>query len=63
MEQDGEYICDNCGEDIVIPLDPAAGSSQSYIEDCPVCCHPSVIHVDWEEDGPRVWVEPEQDRY
>ena len=27
MEDDGSYICDSCGEEIVIPLDPAAGRS------------------------------------
>ncbi|MGB0760074.1 MAG: CPXCG motif-containing cysteine-rich protein [Rubripirellula sp.] len=63
MDQDGEYICDSCGEEIVIPLDPAGGASQTYVEDCPVCCNPSLIHVHWDEDGPRVWAEPEQDRY
>jgi hypothetical protein len=64
MENEGSYICDSCGEEIVIPLDPAAGTSQTYVEDCPVCCHPSVIHVDWDEQGdPRVWAEPEQDRF
>lgn len=63
MEDEGSYICDSCGEEIVIPLDPIAGRSQSYTEDCPVCCHPSVIHVDWDEDGVRVWAEAEQDRF
>ena len=63
MDEEGTYLCDSCGEEIVIPLDPAAGSRQDYTEDCPVCCHASVIHVDWDEDGPRVWAEPEQDRF
>ncbi len=61
MEDDGSYVCDSCGEEIVIPLDPAAGRSQTYVEDCPVCCNPSVIHVEWDDEGPRVWAEPEQD--
>ena len=63
METDATYICDCCGEEIVIPVDPAAGESQSYVEDCPVCCNPSVIHVDWDDEGPRVWAEPEQARF
>jgi hypothetical protein len=63
MQDDGSYVCDHCGEEIVIPLDPAAGQVQSYVEDCPICCHPNVIHVRWEDDGPQVWAEPEQDRY
>lgn len=63
MEDDGSYICDSCGEEIVIPLDPAAGRTQTYVEDCPVCCNPSVIHVEWEDDEPRVWAESEQDSH
>ena len=63
FDHDGSYICDNCGEEIVIPLDPIEGHSQSYVEDCPVCCHPSVIHVDWDGAEPRVWAESEQDRF
>lgn len=59
MENEGSYICDNCGEEIVIPLDPVEGSSQQYVEDCPVCCNPNVIHVQWDEDEPRVWSEAE----
>ncbi|MCC9642611.1 CPXCG motif-containing cysteine-rich protein [Rhodopirellula sp. JC740] len=61
---DGTYVCDNCGEEIVIPLDIAAGRDQEYVEDCPVCCSPSVIHVQIDNDGDvQVWAEAEQDRY
>lgn len=56
------YICDACGEEIVIPLDLSEGSSQSYVEDCPVCCRANVIHVQMDDDGStQVWAEPEQD--
>ena len=61
-EEDGEeaargwtdeasYVCGSCGEEIVVPLDPSAGERQSYVEDCPVCCHPQVIHVFVDDDG------------
>ncbi|WP_182868107.1 CPXCG motif-containing cysteine-rich protein [Stieleria mannarensis] len=63
FDNDGSYICDSCGEEIVIPLDPAGGHSQTYVEDCPVCCNPSVIHVDWDGAQARVWAESEQDRF
>ena len=54
------YICDACGEEIVIPLDPSQGSEQEYVEDCPVCCRPNVIHVEFDEqDECRVWAERE----
>lgn len=45
------YVCDSCGEEIVVPLDVSAGAHQDYVEDCPVCCNPIVIHVDIDPDG------------
>lgn len=45
------YVCDSCGEEIVIPLDVSAGAHQDYVEDCPVCCNPILIHVDITPDG------------
>jgi hypothetical protein len=59
---DASYICDSCGEEIVVPLDLSAGAHQEYVEDCPICCRPNVICVEIDEDGEaRVWAEPEQD--
>ena len=45
------YICDSCGEEIVVPVDVSAGNHQDYVEDCPVCCNPMVLHVDIDDDG------------
>lgn len=45
------YVCDSCGEEIVVPVDISAGSHQDYVEDCPVCCHPMTLHVDIDPDG------------
>jgi len=60
MDDEATYICDACGEEIVIPIDPTAGPSQEYVEDCPVCCRASVIGVEINEDGEvRVWAEAE----
>jgi hypothetical protein len=57
---EGSYVCGACGEDIVVPLDASAGASQSYVEDCPVCCRPNQISVEFDEDGTaRVWAELE----
>jgi short subunit dehydrogenase-like uncharacterized protein len=58
---EGAYICPTCGERIVIPLDLSAGSDQRYVEDCPVCCNPNVIHVELFGEGepPRIWAERE----
>jgi hypothetical protein len=60
-KDEGSYVCPTCGESVVIPLDLSAGSEQRYIEDCPVCCNPNVVHVELFEAGetPRVWAEAE----
>ena len=60
MNDEATYICDSCGEEIVIPLDLSGGERQRYVEDCPVCCHPNVITVEFDEEGDvRVWSESE----
>jgi hypothetical protein len=60
MKDEAIYTCDSCGEEIVVPIDLSAGTSQEYVEDCPVCCRSNVIHVEVEEDGDvRVWAERE----
>jgi len=58
---EGAYTCPTCGESIVIPLDRSAGMEQEYGEDCPVCCHPNIIHVEFfeGEEPARVWAESE----
>ncbi len=60
MEDEASYICDSCGEEIVIPIDPSEGTVQQYVEDCPVCCHPHVLRVEIDEDG-RVSVSSEHE--
>jgi len=51
VDQEAVYICDSCGEEIVIPVDLSAGSHQHYVEDCPVCCHPMTLRVNIDPDG------------
>ncbi len=63
VDDNASYICDNCGEEIVIPVDLSGDQDQSFVEDCPVCCAPSVIHVHVDDDHVDVRAEPEQDRY
>ncbi|MFO0939458.1 MAG: CPXCG motif-containing cysteine-rich protein [Pirellulales bacterium] len=63
-QEEGCYICDACGETIVVPLDLTEGSSQTYVEDCPVCCRANTIHVQLDVDGVvTVWAEPEQEAF
>lgn len=59
MLDEASYICDACGEEIVIPVDPSAGRQQAFVEDCPVCCRPNVIHIDFPDTEPRVRAEAE----
>ena len=60
MQDEATYICDGCGEEIVIPIDVSEGDQQHYVEDCPVCCRPNVIHVEIDTDGSaNVWTERE----
>ena len=60
MKDEASYVCESCGEEIVVPIDLSAGSVQQYVEDCPVCCCPNVIRITMDEDGDvRVWTERE----
>jgi len=40
-------VCPYCGEEVEISVDPGGGSSQSYVEDCVVCCSPWQVHVEY----------------
>jgi len=60
VQEESGYVCDSCGEEIVVPVDLSQGSYQRYVEDCPVCCHPNLISVEIGEDGDvRIWSESE----
>ena len=61
LPDEATYTCPSCGERIVTPVDLSAGQDQEYVEDCPVCCNPNVIHVELfaENETPRVWAEAE----
>ena len=60
LDDEASYVCGSCGEEIVVPLDPAGGEHQQYVEDCPVCCVPNEVFVDYDEDGSaRVTSRPE----
>lgn len=70
MLEEAEVTCPCCWETIVLELDLSAGS-QTYVEDCPVCCRPMTVRLRVEhgledEDGQttarfEVDVEPESD--
>ena len=63
MDDEAAYICDFCGEEIVIPVDVTAGGVQEFVEDCPVCCNAILIRCEIDANGEiRISAESEQDR-
>jgi Cysteine-rich CPXCG len=44
------FQCASCGEWNETSVDQSAGSKQSYVEDCQVCCRPNVLTIWWETD-------------
>jgi DNA-directed RNA polymerase subunit RPC12/RpoP len=57
---EARYRCGACGEEIVVEVDPSAGTEQEYVEDCPVCCRAHVLRVRVDARGEaRVEAEPE----
>jgi hypothetical protein len=42
------YVCAGCGEWNETTVDESAGTRQSYVEDCQVCCKPNVLRVTWD---------------
>jgi transcription elongation factor Elf1 len=45
------FICPYCGQEISMVLDLSA-ATQTYIEDCEVCCKPVEISFDVEDGEP-----------
>ena len=50
-ETESTITCPYCGEAASIALDPGSGATQDYVEDCPVCCQPWQLHVQYRTDG------------
>ncbi len=49
MESTAEYTCAVCGETNTTFVDLSAGLSQTYIEDCQVCCRPNQLYITVDE--------------
>ncbi|HEU0012432.1 MAG TPA: CPXCG motif-containing cysteine-rich protein [Longimicrobium sp.] len=54
-----ESQCPYCGETVVLGLDPGGGAHQEYVEDCPVCCNPWSVRLEYDADG-TAWVTLDQ---
>lgn len=44
-DTEASVTCPYCSETVTIGLDPGSGSTQEYVEDCPVCCQPWLVRV------------------
>jgi len=45
-----ESQCPYCGEWVELSVDPVGPSSETYVEDCSVCCRPWEVHVSREDE-------------
>lgn len=50
MQNTAEYGCAYCGEWNLTFIDFSAGNTQSYVEDCQVCCRPNVLYIHIDEE-------------
>ena len=53
--------CPYCGESFSTQVDLSAGS-QSYVEDCAVCCRPIEVAIEVGDDGELLGVRVATDR-
>ena len=51
MDLTVNYVCPHCGESIQLAIDPSGGEQQDYVEDCPVCCNPNLLHLRFDDEG------------
>ncbi|MGO8796692.1 MAG: CPXCG motif-containing cysteine-rich protein [Candidatus Sulfotelmatobacter sp.] len=42
------FQCAGCGEWNSVIVDESAGSRQSYVEDCQVCCRANLLRVEYD---------------
>jgi hypothetical protein len=42
------FQCAGCGEWNQTTVDETAGRTQSYVEDCQVCCKPNLVQVQYD---------------
>jgi len=45
------FQCAGCGEWNETSVDESAGHTQSYVEDCQVCCKPNVLRAEYDRSA------------
>jgi len=53
------FQCAGCGEWNETSVDSTAGRSQTYVEDCQVCCRPNVLRLEWDEQAQEYLIHSE----
>lgn len=53
--------CPYCGERVTVHVESTGMSLEQYVEDCPVCCRPWLVHVERAASGPSVRLAREDD--
>jgi hypothetical protein len=53
------FQCAGCGEWNQTSVDTSAGRSQTYVEDCQVCCKPNMLHVSYDSDADEFMIAAE----
>lgn len=53
------FQCAGCGEWNETVVDESAGSRQSYVEDCQVCCKPNVLQISWDPSAKEYFLQAE----
>ena len=48
--EERSLYCPYCGEIVTVNVEPLT-EREEYVEDCPVCCRPNVVHVEIDDDG------------
>ena len=59
--EDSMAQCPYCGEQVEVAVEPLGPSSETYVEDCPVCCRPWVVQVSREGEEAVVSLGREDD--
>jgi Cysteine-rich CPXCG len=42
------FQCAGCGQWNQTTVDESAGTVQTYVEDCQICCKPNLLHVEYD---------------
>ena len=59
MQEDVIFLCDNCDEEVATAVSQTSDGIVEFWEDCPICSHTNLIHVEMDEDTDTdVWCEP-----